>query len=187
MKHFEAKNIPVKHMKFPDRTTIIGQMIDSYLRKSQELSDESIHLLFSANRWEFRNQMEKLLNSGTTLVVDRYSFSGIAYTTVKGKSFEWCKFPERGLVKPDLVLYLKTSVNSLENREDFGSEIYEKSDIQKKVAKIFEEFCENDSEYWRKIDGGRTIEAVKEDIVKEVEQVLENVKDSPIELLWPMN
>lgn len=187
MKHFEAKNIPVKHMKFPDRTTIIGQMIDSYLRKSQELSDESIHLLFSANRWEFRNQMEKLLNSGTTLIVDRYSFSGIAYTAVKGKSFEWCKTPERGLVKPDLVFYLKTTVKSLENRDDFGTEIYEKGDIQKKVAKIFEEFCEKDADYWRLIDGGRTIEAVKEDIVKEADRVLENVKGSPVELLWPID
>lgn len=131
--------------------------------------------------------MEKLLNSGTTLVVDRYSFSGIAYTTVKGKSFEWCKFPERGLVKPDLVFYLKATVNSLENREDFGTEIYEKGEIQKKVATIFEEFSDKNPDYWRKIDGGRSIEAVKEDIVKEAEAVLENVKESPIQLLWPLD
>jgi dTMP kinase len=35
-----------------DRTTAIGQMIDSYLRSSSELDDRAIHLLFSANRWE---------------------------------------------------------------------------------------------------------------------------------------
>jgi len=37
---------------FLDRTTAIGQMIDSYLRSTSELDDRAIHLLFSANRWE---------------------------------------------------------------------------------------------------------------------------------------
>lgn len=39
-------------IKFPDRTTAIGKMIDAYLRSQSELDDHAIHLLFSANRWE---------------------------------------------------------------------------------------------------------------------------------------
>jgi dTMP kinase len=35
-----------------DRTTPIGQIIDSYLSKELEMDDRAIHLLFSANRWE---------------------------------------------------------------------------------------------------------------------------------------
>lgn len=35
-----------------DRTTPIGQMIDSYLKGETEVEDHVIHLLFSANRWE---------------------------------------------------------------------------------------------------------------------------------------
>jgi thymidylate kinase len=35
-----------------DRTTPIGKMIDSYLHSKTEMDDHSIHLLFSANRWE---------------------------------------------------------------------------------------------------------------------------------------
>ena len=35
-----------------DRTTPIGKMIDSYLQSKTEMDDHSIHLLFSANRWE---------------------------------------------------------------------------------------------------------------------------------------
>jgi len=63
----------VKHMRFPgmccilnhekamnsdradrtvDRTTPIGQMIDTYLRGQSQQEDHVIHLLFSANRWE---------------------------------------------------------------------------------------------------------------------------------------
>ncbi|CAL5333869.1 unnamed protein product [Camellia sinensis] len=35
--------------------------------------------------------MESKLRSGTTLIVDRYSFSGAAFSSAKGLDFEWCK------------------------------------------------------------------------------------------------
>jgi dTMP kinase len=38
--------------------------------------------------------MEKKLKEGTTLVVDRYSFSGVAFTSAKEKEgidLDWCK------------------------------------------------------------------------------------------------
>jgi len=38
--------------RFPDRTTVIGSMCGAYLQGTQHLSDQAIHLLFSANRWE---------------------------------------------------------------------------------------------------------------------------------------
>lgn len=72
-------------MHFPSRTTEIGSTINSYLKNSKELNDQVIHLLFSANRWEFLKEMQDLLNAGTTLVVDRYSYSGVAYSVAKGE------------------------------------------------------------------------------------------------------
>ena len=39
--------------RFPDRSTQIGGMIDSYLQCKSNMSDESVHLLFSANRFLF--------------------------------------------------------------------------------------------------------------------------------------
>lgn len=35
--------------------------------------------------------MESKLKSGTTLVVDRYSYSGVAFSSAKGLDIEWCK------------------------------------------------------------------------------------------------
>lgn len=35
--------------------------------------------------------MESKLKSGTTLIVDRYSYSGVAFSSAKGLDFEWCK------------------------------------------------------------------------------------------------
>lgn len=44
----------VERWRFPDRTTQIGQMINSYLKGETETDDAAMHLLFSANRWEKR-------------------------------------------------------------------------------------------------------------------------------------
>lgn len=35
-----------------DRTSPIGKMIDGYLQSKTEMDDHTVHLLFSANRWE---------------------------------------------------------------------------------------------------------------------------------------
>ena len=41
-------------MRFPDRETPIGKLIDGFLAQRTELDDRAVHLLFSANRWEKR-------------------------------------------------------------------------------------------------------------------------------------
>lgn len=72
------------YMNFPDRTTVIGGLINEYLRNQNcKLNDQTIHLLFSANRWENIEKMKNFLNKGTTLIVDRYSYSGIAFSSSK--------------------------------------------------------------------------------------------------------
>lgn len=48
IKGFEGKRL----MPCLDRTTPIGQMINSYLSGQSDQEDHVIHLLFSANRWE---------------------------------------------------------------------------------------------------------------------------------------
>ena len=35
-----------------ERSTPVGKVIGEYLTRSKDLSDEAIHLLFTANRWE---------------------------------------------------------------------------------------------------------------------------------------
>lgn len=70
-------------VKFPDRTTVIGQMINQYLKGETKLDDQAIHLLFSANRWELVDKMKSMLNAGVSLIVDRYAYSGVAYSAAK--------------------------------------------------------------------------------------------------------
>ena len=60
-------------IRFPDRDSNIGKLIDSYLQSKCNLSDEAIHLLFSANRWEASHTIISDLNSGKNLVPITFS------------------------------------------------------------------------------------------------------------------
>lgn len=115
-------------------------MINSYLQGTSDQSDQAIHLLFSANRWEAVSNILVDLRSGCTVVVDRYSFSGAVYTTAKDKpqlSMEWCWNPEIGLPQPDLVLFLDISTEDAAKRGGYGDERYEKVEMQTKVRSLF--------------------------------------------------
>lgn len=61
-------NRPSELIRFPERSTTIGNLIDLYLKSASNLNDQSIHLLFSANRWERSSFIEESLQQGKTLV-----------------------------------------------------------------------------------------------------------------------
>ncbi|KAJ0693235.1 putative thymidylate kinase, P-loop containing nucleoside triphosphate hydrolase [Helianthus annuus] len=56
----------VESWRFPDRDTAVGKMISASL-------------------------MEAKLKSGTSLIIDRYSYSGVVFSSAKGLDIEWCK------------------------------------------------------------------------------------------------
>ena len=73
-----------------------------------------VHLLFSANRWEKVRELRASLDAGTHVFVDRYAFSGVAFSAAKpGLSLEWCKGPDKGLPQPDLVCFLDVSADEV--------------------------------------------------------------------------
>ncbi|ESP00866.1 hypothetical protein LOTGIDRAFT_140318 [Lottia gigantea] len=174
--------IKAKLLKFPDRRTTIGKMINSYLGQTYDLEDHAIHLLFSANRWEARDTMMTLLNQGTTLIVDRYAYSGAAFTAAKqGFSLEWCKQTDIGLPQPDTVLYLTLTSEAAAKRGGFGEERYEKEVFQEKVAKNFQDLKDK---HWQVIDADRSIEDLHEEIYHLTQKVINQAKYKPIEKLW---
>lgn len=182
LKSLEEKGHSVKLLKFPDRTTVIGKMIDDYLSCKKEVDDHAVHLLFSANRWENVQMMKDLLFSGTTVLVDRYAYSGVAFTAAKqGFDIEWCKCSDMGLPRPDAVLYLTLSSEAAAKRGGFGVERYEQTDFQKKVAANFDKLKDED---WRVIDADKSVE----DLHRELENIcLSQISDSvskKLRTLW---
>ena len=154
----------VEFMRFPDRSTVIGQTINSYLTNGIDMDDHAIHLLFSANRWELSAKMKEKLDAGITLVVDRYAYSGVAFSaSKKSLSLEWCKTPDEGLLAPDIVLFMDLTVDQAMGRGDFGNERYEKEEFQRTVR---DTFFALKSDSWKIIDASRSIEEVETDVQK---------------------
>lgn len=136
-------------IKFPDRSTPIGNIINQFLTEgSFELLDESVHLLFSANRWEKVTEITSLLSKGSHVVMDRYVYSGIAYSLAKDNAWDvaWLYGPDIGLPKPDLTFFLSVSMEELENRKGWGEERYEKEQFQIRVKECFHKILRADSD-----------------------------------------
>ncbi|KAH8401379.1 hypothetical protein KR009_005039 [Drosophila setifemur] len=180
---FKSKGIPTANMHFPERSSSIGQVINGYLTNSKDLSDEVIHLLFSANRWEQTKQMRQQLLAGITLIVDRYSYSGVAYSAAKGMDFDWCYAPERGLIKPDAVFYLKVAAEDLSKRKEFGEERYEKVEFQNRVSAEFDRICTAESAYWHQLDASQSAEDLHTQIASIAEELLPQVATRPLDRL----
>jgi dTMP kinase len=175
-----------------DRTTPIGQMINSYLSGQSEAEDHVIHLLFSANRWEAvyvffdirtragtdrsSSSIKNDVNAGTTVIVDRYYYSGCVYSAAKQNpslSLEWCRQPDVGLPRPDLCLFLDIAAEDAAKRGGYGTEKYEKKEMQDRVRELFETLMQKkEGEDFVRVDAGRSMEEVQKKIRDEVERCL---------------
>ncbi|KAI7960266.1 hypothetical protein MJO29_005334 [Puccinia striiformis f. sp. tritici] len=188
----------VESMRFPDRTTAIGQMINSYLCQTSELDDHAIHLLFAANRWEKSTDIHTTLQSGTTIICDRYAFSGTAFTAAKfnirvppePEPIATLACADRGLPLPDLVIFLTLGEQSLDNREGFGRERYENTELQDEVKRQFVQVVRPHFEEthgrnrWIEVDATGTIEEVEKRIWDVVDNHLRNFVPESIGKLW---
>ncbi|KAF6161369.1 hypothetical protein GIB67_009248 [Kingdonia uniflora] len=182
LSYLDGQGYSVESWRFPDRSTCVGEMISSYLTNKSQLDDRTIHLLFSANRWEKRSLMESKLKKGITLIVDRYSYSGVAFSSAKGLDIEWCKAPEIGLLAPDLVLYLDIPSEKAAERGGYGGERYEQLEFQKEVAKRYQILQDTS---WKIIDACLPIEDVEKQM-KElvVDSIVTCQKGKPLSQLW---
>lgn len=172
----------VSYMNFPDRATECGALINSYLVNNKEFSDETIHLLFASNRWEVKQKMEKLLQEGTTLIVDRYSYSGVAFSSAKGLDIGWCKATEVGLLKPDLVLWLKMDVQSISSRAGFGAERFEVPEFQQRVMKAYDQL--KDDSYWKEIYADKPFNDLHGELLIHCCEAINKISNDKIDKLW---
>ncbi|XP_036970167.1 thymidylate kinase [Acanthopagrus latus] len=176
---------PAEMMRFPDRTTTIGQLISAYLENKSDLEDHTVHLLFSANRWELVPLMKRKLEQGISLVVDRYAFSGAAFTSAKpGFCLDWCKNPDVGLPKPDLVMFLQLSPAEAALRGQFGEERYETSVFQRAVQQKFEQLMKDPSVNWQVIDAAQSVDDVHKDITNHSLNAVNKALNLPLGQLW---
>lgn len=152
-----------------------------------------------------------MLHEGITLIVDRYSYSGVAFSAAKGLDVEWCKAPEAGLLKPDLVLLLTMTADAIAKRGGFGRERlvfksiavlhtssvetlfcflllislirrYETEEFQKNVLRSYEQL--KDSSYWTEINAEKTADELHDELLTHCNTAIDNIPNEKLDKLW---
>ena len=96
-------------------------------------------------------------------------------------SLAWCKQPDIGLPKPDMVCFLDVSEGVAMKRAGFGEERYEVNDFQRKVRGIYSELSDPT---WVIVPADGTKEEVEKEVYKAVAEVLEREDKQGLGKLW---
>lgn len=96
----------VRPLAFPDYDTTIGREIAAALRGERLHPPDVLQLLYIANRYEYRPQIETWLRQGDIVVCDRYQASSVAYGGAQGLDETWLADVQRFLPKPHLTILL---------------------------------------------------------------------------------
>ncbi|KAI3386005.1 hypothetical protein SNEBB_009325 [Seison nebaliae] len=188
-KRLGEMNIGTRLFTFPDRSTLIGKLCNDYLKGQLEekMSDEFVHMIFSLNRREKKEEMMRLLENGETILCDRYVYSGLVYSAAKSSdlSVDWLSACDGTLPEPDLIVYLKISVDDLKENNRFKQEeIVETEQFQRKVYLNYEKlFQKNNSSKLLTIDGRDSPSKITDLIVKDVYSRFPVIEESSISLL----
>lgn len=162
----EELNLKTIIQTFPDKSTLIGNVINSYLQGNTKLSPQESHLLYSINRHEKKNFMEEKLYNGYNIICDRYIFSGIAYSLANGLDYNFCLNTEQYLIKPDLTFYFDISISETnKRRKSLKTDIYETSNFQSKVKEAYSKIKNKD---WIIINAEQTPEEITNIILKHI-------------------
>lgn len=175
----------VTAMRFPKRETAIGRMLDNYLRSVVDLDDQCAHLLFSANRWEQASEIRDMLAAGQSVLCDRYAFSGVAFSAAKGLDMDWCIAPDRGLPRPDLVLFLDMAPEDAMSRGAYGDERFETLGVQRAVRAQYDRLADLEGDRWVRIDAAQSIAVVHDAIKVAIRTAMRGpAHESPTDDLW---
>lgn len=158
---------------FPDKSTLIGNVINSYLQGNTKLSPQESHLLYSLNRHEKKNFMEEKLYNNYIIICDRYIFSGIAYSLANGLDYDFSSNTEQYLIKPDLIFYFDIPISETnKRRKSLKTDIYETSNFQSKVKEAYSKIKNKD---WIIINAEQTPEEITNIILKHILNI-KNIK-----------
>ncbi|KAM5228594.1 thymidylate kinase isoform 2-T2 [Ctenodactylus gundi] len=99
-------------------------------------------------------------------------------------SLDWCKQPDVGLPKPDLILFLQLQLADAAARGEFGQERYENGTFQERALRCFHQLMKDPDLNWKVIDASRSIEDVHEEIRTLSEDAILIAAQRPLGELW---
>jgi len=155
---------------FPDYATPIGMEIKAFLDGKRDYPAEAKHLLFSANRWEKKKEIESMVENGTVVVMNRYWQSNLIYGAANGMDANWLLRLDKGLPKEDLVVVILVnpgvSSKRAETKDAFESDPQLAARAYKNYLKYAKQFR------WKIIDGSKSKDQVHQEVLKVIRKEL---------------
>ncbi len=157
-------------LDFPDYTTPIGMEIRAFLDGRRDYPSEVKHLLFSANRWEKKKEIESMIENGTIVIMNRYWQSNLIYGAASDMDTSWLLRLDKGLPKEDIVLVLLVNTSVSTKRAE-TQDVFE-ADVQL-AARAYKNYLKFAKQYkWKVLDGSKSKDQVHQEIMKVIRKEL---------------
>ena len=160
----------VRLLAFPDRETPIGQEIERALRGAREYTADVMQLLYVANRYEWKREIERERSGGTILICDRYLASSVAYGEAQGLDPAWLLEIQRYLPQPDITFLLDMAPEVSARRKTADRDKYER-DLAL-LARVRDSYIRQAAHGWVRLSADRDRSEVAADVYAAVERKL---------------
>ena len=164
----EMQGMSVGTLAFPVYTTRIGKEIKAFLSGEREYQEQIKHMLLSANRWEKKAEIERMLKDKNHVILNRYYQSNLVYGLASGLRLEWLLSLDEGLPKEDIVIVLDVVAEVSKRRLAQKGDIFEMNDnMMQGASKLYRELAGRYG--WILVNGDRS----REDVHKEIMRIVE--------------
>jgi dTMP kinase len=157
----------VRLVSFPDYGTSIGEELARALQGERDYGPEVMQLLYIANRYERKGDLEHWLEGGLVLVCDRYIASSVAYGEAQGLDGRWLAEMQRFLPQPALTIVLDIAPETAVARKAVDRDRYERDlALQARVRQSYQ--SQAAAPDWVVLDGERPRDEVAADVFSRV-------------------
>jgi dTMP kinase len=154
-------------VSFPDYGTSIGEELARALQGEREYGADVMQLLYIANRYERKPDLQRWLEGGLILVCDRYLASSIAYGDAQGLDPAWLAEMQKFLPPASLTIMLDIAPATAVQRKSVDRDRYERDlAMQERVRESYRRQAA--AEGWIVLDGERTKDAIAADVFSAV-------------------
>jgi len=161
----------VRLLSFPSYETALGAEIGRALKEERHYPADTMQLLYVANRFEWRPEIERELARGTIILCDRYLASSIAYGEAQGLDPVWLTEMQKYLPQPDLTVLLDIEPQVSATRKTADRDKYER-DLSL-LAGVRQSYLRQAAgPGWLRVDAGRDRDLVAADVSAAVAQLL---------------
>ena len=158
-------------LDFPSYETHIGREIGAALQGARDYGPDAMQLLYVANRYEKKPQIETLLAAGAVVICDRYLASSIAYGEAQGLDAAWLRDIQRYLPQPDLTILLDIAPETAAGRKTTNRDKYERDLAM--LSRVRDSYrAQVTAPRWLHLDGERPKDAVAADVLRAVSPLL---------------